>query len=70
MVRAIVCYLEHWSNKRDVFSKMKACSSNADICINGEKIEIVTDFNYLGLTFDSHRSLKKHVKKLVRTKKI
>ncbi len=49
------------------FSKMKACSSNADIFINGEKIEIVTEFNYLGLTLDSNLSFKKHVKKLVRT---
>ncbi len=46
---------------------MKACSSNADIFINGEKIEIVTKFNYLGLTLDSNLSFKKHVKKLVRT---
>ncbi len=49
------------------FSKMKACSSKADIFINGEKIEIVTEFNYLGLTLDSNLSFKKHVKKLVRT---
>ncbi len=27
------------------FSKMKVCSSNADIFINGEKIEIVTELN-------------------------
>ncbi len=53
--------------KRMFFSKIKACSSNADIFINGEKIEIVTEFNYLGLTLDSNLSFKKHVKKLVRT---
>ncbi len=46
---------------------MKACSSNADIFINGEKIEIVTEFNYLSLTLDSNLSFKKHVKKLERT---
>ncbi len=43
------------------------CSSNTDMFINDEKIEIDTEFNYLGLMLDPNLSFKKHVKKMVRT---
>ncbi len=50
--------------KEMFFSKMNVCSSKADIFINGEKMEIVTEFNYLGLTLDPNLSLKKTCKEI------
>uniref|UniRef100_A0A8C1JD21 Reverse transcriptase domain-containing protein n=1 Tax=Cyprinus carpio TaxID=7962 RepID=A0A8C1JD21_CYPCA len=48
------------------FSKTNVKPPDVDICINGEKIEIVNEFNYLGIILDSNLSFKKHIKKMVR----
>ena len=40
---------------------------DADIFIKAEKIDIVTDFKYLGVTLDPNLNFKKHVKKMVKT---
>uniref|UniRef100_A0A3B3BZN4 Reverse transcriptase domain-containing protein n=1 Tax=Oryzias melastigma TaxID=30732 RepID=A0A3B3BZN4_ORYME len=46
------------------FSKTNRASPDPDIEINGEKIEIVSHFKYLGLTIDSQLSFKTHIEKL------
>ena len=35
-----------------------------DIIVNGERIQTVSHFNYLGITVDSQLSFKKHVKQV------
>ena len=46
-----------------IFSKTIVQPPNADILIKGEKIDIVTDFKYLGVTLDPNLNFEKHVKK-------
>ncbi len=36
-----------------------------DILVNGEKLQIVPDFKYLGVSLDSHLTFEKHVQKIV-----
>ncbi len=36
-----------------------------DILVNGEKLQIVPDFKYLGIILDSHLTFEKHVRKIV-----
>ena len=38
-----------------------------DIIVNGERIQTVSHFNYLGITVDSQLSFKKHVKQVCNT---
>lgn len=48
------------------FSKTMVQPPNTDILIKGEKIDIITDFKYLGVTLDPNLNFKKHVKKTVK----
>ena len=35
------------------------------VSVNGSAIKCVTEFNYLGVIFDEHRSWNEHVKEIV-----
>lgn len=48
------------------FSKTKV-QPMVDILIKGERIDIVTNFKYLGVTLDSNLNFKKHVKTMVKS---
>lgn len=38
-----------------------------DILVNGERLQTVSDFKYLGVILDTHLTFKTHVKKIVCT---
>lgn len=44
------------------FSKTNKVSHNPDIYVAGQKLEIVTQYKYLGLVIDSQLSFKAHIK--------
>lgn len=53
--------------KQNVFKKKKKKnmlqSPDVDILFKGERMDIVTDFKYLGVNLDLNLNFKKHVKK-------
>uniref|UniRef100_A0A673FP01 Chromobox protein homolog 6-like n=1 Tax=Sinocyclocheilus rhinocerous TaxID=307959 RepID=A0A673FP01_9TELE len=47
------------------FKTKKKEEVQPDILVNGEKLQIVPDFKYLGVILDSHLTLEMHVQKTV-----
>ena len=47
------------------FTKRPDYDAKAEVFIQGQKIEVVHEFKYLGIIIDSQLSFKKHVKKLI-----
>uniref|UniRef100_A0A3B1IW78 Reverse transcriptase domain-containing protein n=1 Tax=Astyanax mexicanus TaxID=7994 RepID=A0A3B1IW78_ASTMX len=51
------------------FTKTNRVSSDPDIHVNGERLQIVNQYKYLGLIIDSELSFKAHIGKLCKTVK-
>jgi hypothetical protein len=45
------------------FTKRATDATEPDVDVSGEKLQVVSDFKYLGIILDSNLSFKKHVKK-------
>ena len=51
------------------FTKRAIDATEPDVYVSGEKLQVVSDFKYLGIILDSNLSFKKHVKKLIQITK-
>lgn len=49
------------------FSKKNVNQSRSFVFLNGEELELVTQFKYLGVVLDSNLTFKKHIKKVTNT---
>lgn len=43
-----------------MFFSHKSTESDRDIVVNGNSIQVVSEFKYLGITLDSNLTLKNH----------
>ena len=50
-----------------MFFSRKSTESDPDIVINGNSIQVVSEFKYLGIILDSNLTFKKHAKKVENT---
>ena len=50
-----------------MFFSRNSTLPDPDIVVNGNSIQVVSEFKYLGITLDSHLTFKKHVKKVTNT---
>ncbi len=45
------------------FTKQNMKVSHSNVFLRGQELDIVNDFKYLGVTYDSTLTFKRHVKK-------
>ena len=50
-----------------MFFSRNSTLPDPDIVVNGNSIQVVSEFKYLGITLDSHLTFKKHVKRVTNT---
>ncbi len=46
------------------FTKQNMNVSHSNVFLRGQELDIVNDFKYLGVTYDSILTFKRHVKKV------
>lgn len=46
------------------FSKSKSCCAEPDVAIDGQRLQVSSDFKYLGVYIDSNLTFRSHIKKL------
>ena len=51
------------------FTKRAADATEPAVYVSGEKLQVVSDFKYLGIILDSNLSFKKHVKRVIQITK-
>ena len=63
------CLTLNVSKTACMYSYIRKNGNQPDIFVNGEKIQTVSHFKYLGVTVDSQLSFKKHIKQVCNTVK-
>ena len=63
----------HFNVKKNVcmfFTKRATDATEPDVYVSGEKLQVLSDFKYLGIILDSNLSFKNNVKKVIQIIKI